>query len=105
MNNRLSSILLLILIIMGAYWLWKQPSTHGDMERLKESAADIGDKTIDAAAKVTNRIADADIGEKTREAVEDTKDALRDAKDATVEKAHEVKEDFNDARERDRARN
>lgn len=102
MNNRLTNILLIILIVIGVYWLWKQPSTHGDMARLKETAAELGDKTIDAAAKATNRIEDADIGKTTKEAVESTKDALRDAKDATVEKAQEVKEDFNDARERDR---
>jgi len=96
MNNRLTNILLLIIVIMGAYWFWKQPETRSDAERLRGAVEDLGDKTIDAAAKVTNKL---------EEGADKAKDSLERAADKTADKTEEVKRDFEDARARDRREN
>lgn len=96
MSNRVVSLLLLVIIAMGVYILWKEPSTHGDMARLKNQVAALPDKAVLAAAKVSNRIEDARIPQKTEKALDHVKAEAKEAKTS-------IRDDFEDAKRRDRA--
>jgi len=96
MDNRLTNFLLLVIVVMGCYWFWKQPETRGDMERAKNVITSLGDKTVEAAAKVSNKIEDSEIGERTKEAIDH-------ARETTMEKSDKLKRDFDEAKEKDRA--
>lgn len=80
MSNRIGPLLLLIIIAMGCYILWNNPSTRGDMARIKNEMAAIPDKAIEGAAKVSNRIDDARIPQKTEQALDNIKDDFKAAK-------------------------
>lgn len=95
MNNRTTNLLLLIVIVLGCYWLWKQPATHGDAEKVKETITALPDKAIDAAAKISNKIEDAKIPEKAGKALENAKEEVKEA-------GENIKQDFEDARKKDR---
>lgn len=95
--NRLLNLALLVLIILGCLWLWKQPEIRPETRRVEEAVKSLPDKAIDAAAKVSNKIEDTNIPEKTE-------NAWNKLKAETKETKEEIKDEFNDAKARDRAK-
>lgn len=95
MSNRTTPLLLLIIIGLALYWFWKQPETHDDMAKLKAGVEALPDKAITAAAKVSNRIEDQKIPEKTENALDNLKEDVKETKE-------NIKEDFEEAKRKDR---
>ncbi len=95
MINRLTNLFLLVLIILACYWLWKRPEIRNDTRKIENAISALPDKAVDAAAKISNKIDDAKIPEKTEKAWDKAKEEAKETKE-------NIKQNFEDAKQKDR---